>query len=115
MNITVYPTSRYPDSIDRFLDALLDADLTFYASELRDIGLGDDEDIRQAVERAVQICNASAISVRKNFKCVYRWDRERHTVTCDWRLSPMARKLVIMNGNASNPLVAKVQLTLLER
>jgi len=111
MNITVYQQDIKNEIIERFIENMLDTNLKFFASELRQFGFGDMQEIEQAVKRAIRVCQATSTPVRSNFRSMYVSDKR--TTICDWKLSSLARKLVIINSNASNPFVAKVQIELL--
>lgn len=113
MSMTIYHNHLRNELLDRLLENLLDAELEYTASELFvSLGLIDPYKIDAAVARAIQICQTASIPVRNNFKPVYMSSHGQ--IVCDWRLSPLARKLVILNADASHPLVAKVQVELLK-
>jgi DNA-damage-inducible protein D len=82
---------------------------TYYASDLMDALEYDDlrifEEIIQTAERA---CMALDIPVKNNFKIVYRCDD--NVLYKDWQLSRLACYLVSINGDPSNPIIAKAQL-----
>ena len=86
--------------------------MKFLASDLLSNGFSDMRQINEAIDRAIQIClSSSTFSIKKNFKPVYISDNGN--MLCDWKLSPIARKLVIVNADASIPIVAKIQFELL--
>ena len=83
-----------------------------YASEL--ISLMHFEnwtDIQTAYDRAVSVLEKAQIPLEKHFRSVYRVSDEG--LTKDLKLSPLAARLLVVNSNADNSTVAKVQVKLL--
>lgn len=110
MHLVVYE-KRSSDAIDDFSKAVTDTELRYYASSLMELGIGSIDEIHGAIGRAMQICNALHVPVRSHFKVIYLY--KNGTLITDWRLSEMARKLVLLNADPTNPVVAKIQLRLL--
>lgn len=111
MNIVIYRQSIRNEIIEQFWEALRDVELKYLASDLNNYGLDYAGDIEDGVQRAIRICKAADIPIRPNFKPVYvSWDGH---LVCDWRLSELGRKLVVLNANPSSPVVARLQLKLL--
>lgn len=84
-------------------------ELLYYASEIEQSMGFSDEELEMAIERAFQACTAMRISIAENFKAIYRSDNAHELIT-DWKLSPLACYLLIINANPTNTKVAKVQL-----
>ena len=110
MNIVVYE-KRSSEAIDDFSKAVTDTELRYYASSLIELGIGSMDEIHGAIGRAMQICNALHVPARSHFKVIYLY--KNGTLITDWRLSEMARKLILLNADPANPVVAKIQLRLL--
>ncbi len=83
--------------------------LDYYASELM-VRMSDtsEEDFKETLLRTFKICGALEISIGENFKKVYRYDGQK--LITDWQLSPLGCYLFLLNGNPTNPSVAKMQL-----
>lgn len=114
MELTVYhPWKYFHQALDRFQDAIEERALQFKASELAGTGLMDASEVASAVEKAIKVCQAGGISLRGNFRKIYIVNPDG--IVSDWMLSSLARKLVVLNANAGNPVIARVQLSLLER
>jgi len=101
------------DTIARFRHSIDTRNLKFYALDLYELFQYNDVlELEIAVQRAIRACKALNLKVRCHFLPVFR-DLDGQLVS-DWRLSATAYRLVIINGNPSNPLVAKVQLEVLK-
>lgn len=84
-------------------------ELTYYASEITELlGLPKNEDLQNAVNRAIKICSSLHISVDENFRTIFRFTG--NALITDWKLSALACYLVTINADPSNPIVAKAQL-----
>ena len=113
MNIAIYQGETSHESLETFREILYGVDLKYLASDLASFGLENSEEMEKAVVRAIKACRAVRIPIRKNFKEIYVSQRGR--VYRDWRLSALGRKLVLINANPSNPVVARLQVELVGR
>lgn len=83
--------------------------MLYYASDIMErMGDVSADDFAETLLRTMKICSALEIPIPDNFKKVYRFDGEN--LITDWQLSSLACYLLLLNGNPSNPSVAKVQL-----
>ncbi|WP_114780653.1 hypothetical protein [Botryobacter ruber] len=106
--------ARAQRAIDEFMDSLADSNLTLYASDfLKLSGCHTMEEIGQALMRATAVCNNMHLPLRENIKVVYR--SQDGTVVPDFRLSPMAYMLMVINSDTCNNLVARTQAELVMR
>jgi hypothetical protein len=94
-------------------DAMNDQNLVFTANSLLDIGFSSTVEIDEAIHRARAVCNNSGLPLHLHFKSIYISDDGHHTVQREWKLSRLAYTLVILNGSSENPLVARLQMTIL--
>ena len=113
MNIIVCKNPVYNESFEEFRDKLFDTELSYFASDLFNYGLNASDEIDIAIQRAIAICKTAGLTIKQNFKPVYIY--KNNEIVCDWRLSSLGRKLVLLNANANNPFVARLQLELLEK
>ncbi len=111
MVIKVYTPNIRSLVINQFNESLLESELKYIASDLLLHGFRDMHQINEAINRSMQICLSSSLSIRTNFKPIYI--SKRREIMCDWKLSTLGRKLVLVNADASIPLVAKFQMELL--
>lgn len=79
-----------------------------YASELAERLSATEEELDTAIERAFKACASLNISIKQNFKSVFR-TCDDHLVT-DWKLSPLACYLIVINADPANPRVARMQI-----
>jgi hypothetical protein len=95
--------------IGEFFSPLGDMDLLYYASDIMDkLGCEKDEEIDEAIQRVVQVCQSLNIPLKRNFRRIYRYDGFK--MITDWKISPLACYLLMINGNPCNPNVAKAQI-----
>jgi hypothetical protein len=110
MNITIYTKER-PRSLNHFIDAYVHHNLRYYASDLQAVGLTMPADIYIAVGRALKACQSLNIAANEHIKTVYLF--RDGTIYSDWLLSPLGLKLVLLNADPTNSVVAKIQMRLL--
>jgi len=79
-----------------------------YASELMENLDVPEEELDIAIERAFKACASLNISIKQNFKSVFR-TCDDHLVT-DWKLSPLACYLIVINADPANQRVARMQV-----
>jgi hypothetical protein len=94
-------------------DAMNDRNLIFVGNSLFDIGFASYKEIEEAVQRARAVCTCSGVPIDQHFKAIFISDEDHHTVQRDWRLSRLGYTLCILNGSSENPLVARLQMAIL--
>ena len=100
--------------LEQFIDSLADHNLTYYASDLMHLtGCKSMDELGTALKRATEVCNCMHIPLRENFKVVFR--PQDGELVQDWRLSPMAYMLMVLNADAHNDLVAHLQVEMVKR
>jgi len=83
--------------------------LNLFASEIMEtLEIEDSDEIALAINRAFRACGSLNIPFNRNFKKVYRFDGIQ--LMMDWKISPLACYLIIINCNPDNEQVAKAQL-----
>ena len=113
MLVTIEQTRTYTP-LENFLDSLADQELTCYASDLlQQRGCGSMDELSLAVRRATEVCTSMQLPLNENFKPVYR--SRAGEVVQDWRLSPMAYLLTVLNADSKSDLVARTQLEMVRR
>ena len=113
MLITIEHTNLN-SSLENFLDSLADKNLTYYASDLLQLtGCKSMDELGGALKRATEVCTCMHIPLRENFKVVFR--PQNGELVQDWRLSPMAYMLMVLNSDAQNDLVAHLQVEMVKR
>jgi hypothetical protein len=66
--------------------------------------------MQNAVHRSMELCSANGLNLKHNFKRIFKGSPLG--IVPDWKLSLLAYNLVRLNGNSSNPNVAKLQISL---
>ncbi len=100
-----------PHFID-FLHSLQESKLRYYASELQKIlNFTSLSPLEDALMRAMNVCRLQQLDLAEHFKPIYRC--EETGVVKDWKLSPLAWCLVMINADPANPEVARMQLALI--
>lgn len=112
MEIAVYNYTFRNEVLQRLQESIMDRELHYFASELTELGVMENDDMLQAINRAMQICRTNGIPVRAHFKSIYL--SRGGQLFADWRLSDLGRKLVLLNGNPLNPVIARLQLEILK-
>lgn len=96
-----------------FLEALHSRSLRYCASDLMQTTHLSAASIEPALHRAIRACSSLGIAPHDHFKKFYRMQKEG--VSTDWKLSNMGLKLTILNIDPVNPLIARLQIYLLEK
>jgi hypothetical protein len=105
---------QYHSLINGFLDSVAERNLKFYASDLLEKhGCQSREELGQAVKRATEVCSCLHLPLQENIKAIYR--AQNGQLVQDWRLSPMAYMLLVINADSRNELVAHLQVELIKR
>jgi hypothetical protein len=79
-----------------------------YASELMERFKFSEEEMDNAVERAFKACYSLRIPIGENFRSVFR--SGENSLSNDWKLSPLACYLVLINADPGNAEIAHLQL-----
>lgn len=83
--------------------------LTYFANDILEmLEVTDQIEAAFSLNRTFQACKALDIPFNKNFKKVYRYNGE--DLMADYKISPFACYLLIINCNPSHASVAKAQL-----
>ncbi len=112
MEITIYHTPESSSEMEEFVEACILDSLQYRVSEFLDIGIEDGDELAEAINRAIRACKNSGLSVEENFRSIYIVGDEG--ILKDWMLSVLARRLILLNANPSNPIVARLQIKLLK-
>jgi hypothetical protein len=100
--------------LEQFIDNLADQNLTYYASDMLQLtGCKSMDELSMALRRATEVCTCMHIPLRENFKVVFR--PQNGELLQDWRLSPMAYMLLVLNSNSQSDLVAQLQVEMVKR
>ncbi|MEM8965222.1 MAG: hypothetical protein AAGE93_02320 [Bacteroidota bacterium] len=111
-NITIYHREPPTEAIKGFQSALFGRQLSRALYELHTLGFGDEE-LHQALKRAMNACLALDLPIEQHFRCTYVCHRQ--AVVPSWKLSETAFRLVLLNANPIHPEVAQFQIKLIEK
>jgi len=83
--------------------------LNFFVSEVMEIlAIEESEEIVISLNRTFRAFGTLQLPFNQNFKKIYRFDGI--DMVLDWKISPLACYLIIINCDPTNELVAKAQL-----
>jgi hypothetical protein len=103
---------KYPETQVAELNVeqwLFEAKLNYLVSEIMaTLDIDDVDEIAGSLGRAFQACGTLQLSLSRNFKKVYRFDGDN--IILDWKISPLAFYLVVINCNPAYERVARAQL-----
>lgn len=111
--LILYPSwfDTHSSVMDEIEDRLTERELHHYASCLLEKGLNDETELESALQKAVTALSAAHLPATKHFKKVYicvSGELKR-----DWLVSDLALRLIMMNADVSNPVVARLQIQVL--
>ncbi len=103
---------EHPDAIiqeSNKSEWLFEAKLNYLVSEVMNaLHIEDADEMATSLKRAVLACGSLELPLHRNFKKVFRSDGEN--MIMDWKLSPLACYLIVINCNPGNEHVARAQL-----
>lgn len=113
MFVAIYDHST-PRMFDDFIENFNRRNCIHYASDLfKDESFKKEIAINYAINRAKRACTTLNVPLAEHFVSVYRAIDEE--VYVDWKLSSFAAYMTLINGDPSDPLVAKFQQSLLKK
>jgi hypothetical protein len=96
--------------LDEIEDRFNSRQLTHYASQLLGKCLQDEADLDKALKKAITTLTAARLPSYKHFKKVYICSGE---IRKDWLVSELGLRLILLNADVSNPVVARMQVKIL--
>jgi hypothetical protein len=114
VNSLVVYTSYYDNHssfMDELEEKLVERTLTHYASQLLENCLHDESDLETALQKAVIAMNTVQPPASNHFRKIFI-SRGAEVVT-DWLVSDLGLRLIILNADVSNPVVARLQVEIL--
>jgi hypothetical protein len=112
MQLTLIQTHTTP-VVEEFAEKMATLNLLYYASEAAlEMEFDSMEELHDSVKRAMEFCLSAGIPIKGNFQRVYKCFDDG--ITYDWKLSPLAYRLVCFSGKPSNPNVARSFIQLIK-
>lgn len=108
MELTIYNQRESFSSLYNLRESILDKNLKYLASDLVSKELNQATKIQIAVKKAIKICALEGIDVRSNFKPIYMCEKSQ--IMIDWKLSFLAKQLVIINNNDLSPHLKNISI-----
>lgn len=112
-NLVLYPAyfDYHSPVMDEFEDRLVERTLTHYASQLLESCLATEEELDAAVQKALTAINTVHIPASNHFRKIFISLGQE--VKTDWLVSDLAFRLIILNADVANPIVARLQVEIL--
>lgn len=92
---------------DEFEEAIHDAMLQYSLLHLLRAGGTSQEEMMEAMQKAMQICMLAGINIKHHFKQIFVSDLSTGETYPDWRMSKKAFKLTIMQYPSLNEEIAR--------
>ncbi|MDZ4845226.1 MAG: hypothetical protein SH857_06715 [Chitinophagales bacterium] len=105
--ITLYSTKQSNSAPDEFVNALHDSLLRYSMRHIILAGITSQENIMDALQKAMQICLLAGVNVRHHFRQVFVFDKNTGTTHTDWLMSKKGLNLIIMQSPVVNEQIAR--------
>lgn len=112
-SLALYPAYFYYNSsvMDEFEESLIERTLTHYASQLLKSCVEDESELEAAIQKALTALNTVHLPASHHFKKIFI--SLGPEVKTDWLVSDLGFRLIILNADVSNPVVARLQVEML--
>ena len=91
-------------------DRIICSGLTHYASHLLQKCFCDMDELERSMQRAITALRAAHIPPSQHFRTVFLCGSE---LKCDWLISDLGLRLLLINADVSNPQVGRLQVEIL--
>lgn len=105
--ITVYSSGQSESAPGKFEEAMHDSMLRYSMRHLVLAGITAQQDITEAMQRAMHICFLAEINVKQHFKQVYVYDESTGMTHTDWLMSKKGFNLTLMQSPSLNDQIAR--------
>ena len=110
MNLVPYSYfDAHADELFEMEDRIICGGLTHYASSLLQKCFHDKMELERALEKTFSALRAASEPISKHFRTVFVSGDE---LTVDWMISDLGLRLLLINADVTNPIVAKLQVEL---
>jgi hypothetical protein len=112
-SLIIYPSyfDIHSSVMDEFEERLVEQTLTHYASQLLEICLYDESELETALQKAVTAMNTVQPPASNHFRKIFI--SRGAEVKTDWLVSDLGLRLIILNADVTNPIVARLQIEIL--
>lgn len=100
--IIPYASENYLSFLAALKESILYANLPYSRIDLQLFQEISDDEIEDAIKKAISICHLVGIETKYHFKKIYVFDDHDKTINVDWRMSKKGFNLVIMQFQKLN-------------
>ena len=105
--ITLYSSSINDFVISEFEEAYYNSKKLYSINQLTITGSFSEEQVIEALKKALLLCKLAGININQHFKRVYVYDEKNETMFVDYRMSKRAFNLLMMQSPSLNENRAK--------
>ena len=91
-----YSSTTHPLFENEFEEAFYNSGLRYSLRQVRIIGNSSQENIREAIQKSLQVCRLAGINSKHHFKKIYVFDSVSGEMHIDWLLSKKGINLIVM-------------------
>lgn len=115
MELMNYPSyyGTYADLLDHMEERAAQRKLIHYASNLLGRGFRNEEELLDAIFKAFTEIRVARLPLHHHFKKVFICCEG--DIRYDWLVSDLGMRLIILNADASNPILARLKVEVAER
>ncbi len=106
-HIYYYPEIEHHFKSNQFEDDYYDSLLCYSLQHLKFIDNVAQDDIRDAIQKSINICNMAGINSKHHFKKVFVYDANTNTLHIDWLISKKGFNLMVMQIQSLNEKLAR--------
>lgn len=100
--ITLYSSGRHDFVIAEFEEAYYNSKKLYSINQLTITGSYSEEQVIEALNKALLLCKLAGININQHFKRVYVYDAKNETLFADYRMSKRAFNLLMMQSPTIN-------------
>jgi hypothetical protein len=108
-----FTNDDYGSVMDAVADRIIASHLTHYTSSLIREELFDEDELEQALHKAMETCTAAGMPLNNHFRMIFI--SSAGSLRRDWLVSDLGFHLVILNKEVTSPLAARLKIQVLTR
>ena len=105
--ITIFSFRHNPFMMNDFEEALENSMRRYSLRQLNFMEDISEEQIKEALQKSMQVCHLAGINSVQHFKKIYVYDPEVSTMHIDWRMTKKGLNLMIMQTPSMNEKMAR--------
>ena len=107
LEITLYSTEHNESAPDEFEAAVHESMLRYSIRHIVLAGITSQEDVMEALQRAMRVCSLAGINSRHHFRQIFVVDETTGATHADWLMSKTGLNLTLMQTPALNENIAR--------